>query len=1140
MREPLRNLPTLFLALAAAAAPPMLAPVAVRPQVGDPAVLAAIPNLTARAKLLPPGHTQGTFRLNGIVRADRSVVLRWANDQGEMPTEGVLVYRQKVGDDAWKELNPKAPVAFFQTRGLESRLAKLPDSKRETLMSLAYGNLARDPATGRRLAAAPAPAKGAPTRAAELKFARIADQYRALRASGGLAASDLQMLNAHADLDGDAADAYGLVYVDRPGKGAWRYKISVRLPEGGSAEVDCAKTFDPAQPTPVPAPGGLTAQSANGAVLLNWQPAPGDTVAGYNVYRAATAGGSYRRLNATPVKLVAITARDPVATLQGAQARQGVITRELQKTPAAQLTPTRVAQIRAQAADTAEPQPLAAAPAQAIQAALSAGRLFPAGPVKVLAAYTDSIGDPGNTDLVDETTYAYKVVAVDIGGQEGPLDQATLVAGTPKDLQPPATPGCPDLKQAAGARQKLGAALATQRLDPGLTQAGQAVAAKAPRLAVAPVVPLLTVASPQAKPAPMALHPQVAALSLADAKRLRLTRLAGTLPVKELAALGATSVLYSLPDGSAPAADLVWTPSPDADLKLYTVYRAAGAAPLARIATTPTPAWQDTSLQVGLAYTYRVTATDQLGNESPQSPARIVQVCDQALGRKLALAGIQGKVSSTPPLVLGHGFLRPGAGAMATTSLADLSLVKTAKPPPRAGRSVIAAYQAPSVAVRTARPGPERMQGLAATQAGPNAKGLEVAAAEPGAIKVLAHVTTVRPLPVRSFNPMLAPPAPPTLLYVELSWTPPVQGYPLEYSIFEAPQDTRVVTAARGPILARSASLALAKGGAARPTVAALQMARPLPVLAPAAAPAPGHVQTTPALHTLASGTTVAGAWVPAAARSDTLGRLTLLTGPGPFALITPKAVTGTGYTVAFPVDAAQYGGATFYFQVQAHAQEFGRTVDGPVSDPVEVRLPDLVPPPVPAPGSVELLEEAGGAVDVALAWTQTGVPDLAGSLVDRQPMAYRIVDGLAQADGPLGPPQRLTPAAVPGLAYKDIAVPGGFYRYTLHSVDGTGNVSATQDGLDILVPGEPAPDAPKGLVLAGDRLSWQAATHAAGYTVWRSYTGAEGDFDCISPILGAGTTSWDMPAQKKVFLKVVARSPSGMYQSPSDAVAHP
>ena len=1132
MREPLRKLPTLFLALAAAAAPP---------PAGDPAVLAAIPNLTARARLLPPGHTQGTFRLNGVVRADHAVVLRWANDQGEMPTEGVLVYRQRVGDDTWKELNAKAPVAFFQTRGLESRLAKLPASKQETLMALAYGNLARDPATGRRPAAAPVPVKGAPTRAADLKFGKIADQFRALRASGGLAASDLQMMNAHADLDGDAADAYGLVYLDKPGKGSWRYKISVKLPEGGSVEVDCPKTFDPAQPTPLPAPVNLTAQSANGAVLLNWQPALGDTVAGYNVYRAASADGSYRRLNATPVKLVAITAQDPAATLQNAQARQGLIVRELQKTPAAQLTPTRVAQIRAQAADTAQPQPLAAAPAQAIQAAVSAGRLFPAGPVKVLAAYTDSIKDPGNTDLVDETTYAYKVVAVDIGGQEGPLGPATAVAGTPKDLQPPATPGCPDLKQAAGARQKLGAALATQRLDPGLTQAGQAVAAKAPHLAAVPVGPLLTVASPQATPAPKALHPEVAALSLADAKRLRLTRLAGTLPVKDLAALGATSVLYSLVDGSAPPADLVWNPSPDADLKLYTVYRAAGAAPLARIATTPAPSWQDSTLQVGQAYTYVVTATDQVGNESPQSPARIVQVCDRALGRKLALAGVQGKVSSTPPALLGHGFLRPGA-AMATTSLADLGLVKAGKSLPRAGKSVVAGYQVPAGPARTVvRPGPERMLGLApSAQAGLAAKGLEVQVADPGALKVQAHVTTVRPLPARSFNPMLVLPAPPTLLYVQLSWTPPVQGYPLEYTVFEAPQDTRVVAAARGPILGRSASFALAKGGPARPVPVAEPLARPLPVLAPAAVPASGILQTTPALHALASGPTVAGAWVPAAARADTLGQLTLRTGPGPFALITPRPVTGAGYTVAFPVEAAQYGGATFYFQVQAHALEFGRTVDGPVSDPVAVRLPDVVPPPMPAPGSVELLEEAGGAVDVALAWTQTPVPDLAGALVDRQPMAYQIVAGLAQAGGPLGPPQRLTPAAVPGLAYKDAAVPGGFYRYTLHSVDGTGNVSATQDWLDILVPGEPAPEVPKGLVLTGDHLSWQAANNAGGYTVWRSYTGAEGDYDCISPILGTGTTSWDLPAQQKGFLKVVARSPSGMYQAPSAAVAHP
>jgi hypothetical protein len=117
--------------------------------------------------------------------------------------------------------------------------------------------------------------------------------------------------------------------------------------------------------------------------------------------------------------------------------------------------------------------------------------------------------------------------------------------------------------------------------------------------------------------------------------------------------------------------------------------------------------------------------------------------------------------------------------------------------------------------------------------------------------------------------------------------------------------------------------------------------------------------------------------------------------------------------------------------------------------------------------------------------------------------------------------------------------VPGGFYRYTFHSADHTGNVSVTQNWLDILVPGEPAPSPPQGLALAGTHLSWQSAHNAAGYTVWRA-PAVDGDYDCISPILGGSATSWDLPPQKAGFLKVVARSPSGMYQAASGAVQVP
>jgi hypothetical protein len=185
----------------------------------------------------------------------------------------------------------------------------------------------------------------------------------------------------------------------------------------------------------------------------------------------------------------------------------------------------------------------------------------------------------------------------------------------------------------------------------------------------------------------------------------------------------------------------------------------------------------------------------------------------------------------------------------------------------------------------------------------------------------------------------------------------------------------------------------------------------------------------------------------------------------------------------------------------------------------------------------VDLRERPDNGLDAVLSWTQPTAQDLAGVVVDRQAMTFTLVAGEAQAGAPKGAPARLTPAPVPGLAFTDPNVPPGYQRYTFRSVDHTGNISEPIGSLDILVPGEPVPGAPGQVAVQGNRLVWQAAPDAAGYTVWRSFSGQDGDWTCISGILAPSDTSFPLPATGDLHLRVVARSPSGMWSTPSQPV---
>ena len=1083
------------------------------------------------ADLLPVGKTVGTFHLTGLVRPDRTVVLRWANDQGEMPTEGVHVFRQKVGQSDWKDLTGRKPLGFLQGKAALKGLKALPREDREGFLAYPFGNVQHDLATRLRL---PSPVASGPARASDLSPQKSLEAFRALRASGQLNRSDLQLMDVRADADANLAEALGLSYTDDPGRGEFRYKIEVMLPEGGSVEAVAPQVFNTRIPTPVPQPTDLTATSGNGEVLLNWDAPPSDAVAGYNIYRAESPSGPWTRLNTDLVKQVQLEIEDPQLTLRRAMGLQEAMTRMLQPLPPAARTPQKVADAERMAfAQIQQPGALPALSPQvsnAIQAEVAAGHLRPGGLQAPRSLYTDSRRTEGNT-LQNEHTYQYRVVAVDIGGREQPTETAPVVAGTPKDLAPPQVPGQPMLAGEVTAQAALNAAQAARARDSKLLALDQATQVRGPQSNRA----FTPVGSPGAFP--VAASPAATTgLSLAETRQLKLARIAATMPVGALKQLGEACVVHSNPDGSVPPAHLVWTPSPDPDLQGYQLFRARGEDAFQKMADTSTPDWTDTTLAVGQTYRYVVSAVDKRGNVSAPSPAGRIEVSDSQLPGRLAVPGLAGQVvQDLPAKTLLRRLFRPANQIMASGTLGALHSPIQVR---MASTATITAFHPP----KTFLPPRALAAPMVARVTAPAIPGIiKLPAATLQAGQLAAQIKPVFLKIPSSFNPMLAPPETPKQLQVLLTWSRPLEGLPLHYDIEEAPQLMQLVTTPRPPLAFQDGFRVFAAAPSAHPAVSILPVNRP-------AGPPPSGFQATPrepivinpALRASALKGLVATAGTGlrvAISRANIWTTLAPLGGPGTFSRINDAPVTTERYAVVFPAEASQYGGATFYFRVRAYTLEFGHTVAGPVSAPIEVHLPDILPPPSPVVGAVDLRERPGNGLDAALSWTQPAARDLSGVVVDRQTMTFTLVGGEAQAGAPKGTPTRLTPAPVSGLAFTDPNVPPGYQRYTFRSVDHTGNTSKAVGFLDILVPGEPQPGAPSQVAVQGNSLVWQAAQDAAGYTVWRSFTGQDGDWTCISGILAPSATSFPLPATGDLHLRVVARSPSGMWTTPSQAV---
>lgn len=1052
-------------------------------------------NLARNVELLPAGKPIGTWHLTGLVRKDHTVVLRWGNDAGDIPIEGVRIFRQKVGDDTWKDLTGRQAIGFLRGRAAEKALDRMKPDEREDLLAYPFGDVAFDPVT--RLRRPVDPKRLEVLRPKDFTLEKSLAQYRNLRATGQLSREDMVGLLAKADASENLAQALGLTFTDDPGRGQYRYKIVVNLLGGGTVDVVCPKVFNTSEPTPIPQPLNLTATSGNGEVLLNWDESSPEVLGGYNVYRSEHPNGPWKRLNEDPVKWVELDVEAPDITLRKALAVRSNLDRFLRPLPPAARTPQKVQEAQRQALEAIDqggPLPeLSPTAAQRLQAGLAQGYLRPGGPQAPRALFTDSIHRPGS-GLQNERPYHYKVVSIDLGGQEQPLDTAPVIVGTPKDRTPPKAPGRPTLATEVEALRAL-RTVQTQRL--------------------ASVEKLHPVGSLPASPGPTA----PAAAPLSQTPRLSLAQRLATLPVAALKKVAEASLLRSLPDGTVPPAKLVWEPAPDPDTQTYRIHRSVGPGPLTPIAETGTPTWTDTNLEAGKRYRYAITAVDRLGNESGLSPIGTLEVCDASLPSRL---GLQLKGSITPeraPSLPSRSFLKPlPARLKATTGLVatvDLSGMKTQGP-------LVTSFQAPKTTLQpTVRP-PVQVRPPLHTPNADAPKPMLPAPQEGNASTLAERIQPIRrPLGHRP-NPMTQPEGPVRELHVHLEWAKPLESLPLSYEVQQASPRMEALTHAMGT-----------KGLQPLPFLGA---STTKPMAQVPGAPLPG-VQPNPRPQVLKGLVATEGQGLRVApGRFQAAFQLVPRPGPGPFSRLNETPVTTEHFQVTFPAEVAQYGGTSVYFRVRAIAQEFGRPVEGPFSEPIEVRLPDLVPPPAPTVGSVDLQPTPSGTFHVLLHWTQLPAKDLVGVVVDRQALTFELVDGEAQPGTPVAPPERLTPTPRKGLTFLDTTPPTGYLRYTLRSVDATGNVSEAVGHLDVLVPGEPIPEAPSNLSLTQGGLTWSPAPHAQGYTVWRSFTGQD-DWTCISGILPASVTHIPLPPDGTLHLKVVARSASGRHQTPSATV---
>jgi fibronectin type 3 domain-containing protein len=421
---------------------------------------------------------------------------------------------------------------------------------------------------------------------------------------------------------------------------SYEYRVAItdnRGAETGPQIVGSVRVADvvPASPT------GVTATPARGAITVSWSyppyaGSPTDLVIGFHVYRADVAGGAATRITARPIVRNDVGPLELVDTLaaDGARYRYEVRAVDIVRRESApgttagaaamDATPPRMPTgVTAQPGDGVVsvawvPTPDTDLAGYHVERSLGLDQPFQrltAAPVGPTTPYADRTAVGG-------TPYFYRVVAVDVSGNEGRPSNA--IAALPTDQTPPAPPTGVSAVARGRALEVSWTASTSPDVRGYYVYRGEG-ADRLVRLVEQPVGGTSFVDS------------GYGGAGLSPGGRYTVRVAAVDYSFNESAPVDAE---IAVPDDEAPAAptalaatnvlgryvEVTWSPSPSLDVRVYEVRRSAAGEPAGVIAESSAESRtaRDSAAVAGATYSYQVVAVDSAGNRGDSATVSLL------------------------------------------------------------------------------------------------------------------------------------------------------------------------------------------------------------------------------------------------------------------------------------------------------------------------------------------------------------------------------------------------------------------------------------------------------------------------------------------------------------------------------------
>jgi len=212
---------------------------------------------------MPAGGKEFPF-LTGAGK--KSIILRWASKEKELPSRGFNIYRKIEGAKTWTRLNPKPLTRITDKKVLREKLG-------DELFKAVF----------RLMQPGPMEFEGEQKRSVE-------DETRR------------SLLLLYADFSPKVAEALGLRWDDttvEPGK-SYLYRLA-SIDENGNEKVLAAssKPIGLQDYTPLDPPPVFRAEAGDGTVSFTWIKEA--RFSAYNLYRSAREKGAYKKINIAPI-----------------------------------------------------------------------------------------------------------------------------------------------------------------------------------------------------------------------------------------------------------------------------------------------------------------------------------------------------------------------------------------------------------------------------------------------------------------------------------------------------------------------------------------------------------------------------------------------------------------------------------------------------------------------------------------------------------------------------------------------------------------------------------------------------------------------------------------------------------------------